>query len=255
MEGYSVKQLAKLAGVSVRTLHLYDQKGLLKPQTRTTAGYRLYGEKELLRLQQILFYKELDFPLKEIKTILSDPFFDLLNALEGHRAALHAREKRIAVLLATIDKTISNLKEGFMLTHEELYEGLSKGQAEKYREEAIHKYGQREVETSENGLRRLGKDGLAGLKKKTEQIRQNLFALIDNDPESALVQEQVALHYQNIRKFWGTQFSEDKQADAYKGLGELYLEDERFTMIEGMPQPNFALFLSTAMSYFSKQLR
>jgi hypothetical protein len=64
MEGYSVKKLAKLAGVSVRTLHLYDRLGLLKPRTRTEARYRLYGETELLRLQQILFYKELDFPCK-----------------------------------------------------------------------------------------------------------------------------------------------------------------------------------------------
>ena len=75
MKGYTVKQLAKVAGISVRTLHHYDVIGLLKPVARTEAGYRLYAEKELLRLQQILFYKELDFPLKEIIEILDNPDF------------------------------------------------------------------------------------------------------------------------------------------------------------------------------------
>ena len=77
---YSVKQLARLAGVSVRTLHVYDEMELLVPRDRSDAGYRYYGEAELLRLQQILFYKELDFPLKQIGEILDDPDFDLVAA-------------------------------------------------------------------------------------------------------------------------------------------------------------------------------
>ena len=92
MDNYSVKKLSQLAGVSVRTLHLYDKMGLLKPSVRTEARYRLYGEKELLRLQQILFYRELDIPLKDIQTILDDPEFDLLKALEAHKKALLARK-------------------------------------------------------------------------------------------------------------------------------------------------------------------
>ena len=98
---YSVKQLAQLAGISVRTLHLYDQLGLLKPNIRTVARYRLYGEKELLRLQQILFYKELDFPLQEIGKILDDPDFDLVEALLSHKNALEIRRDRIGTLLTT----------------------------------------------------------------------------------------------------------------------------------------------------------
>ena len=78
MENYSVKKLSDLAGVSVRTLHLYDEIGLLKPSVRTSAGYRLYGERELLRLQQVLFYKELDFSLQEIAAILDHPEFDVV---------------------------------------------------------------------------------------------------------------------------------------------------------------------------------
>src|ERR1700712_3237780 len=97
-DNYSVKQLAKLAGVSVRTLHLYDQLGLLKPSVRTESRYRRYGEKELLRLQQILFYKVLDFPLKEIAPILDDPDFDLIKAFEGHRQLLTKKRDHLATL-------------------------------------------------------------------------------------------------------------------------------------------------------------
>jgi DNA-binding transcriptional MerR regulator len=157
MEGYSVKQLAKLASVGVHTLYLYDENGLLKPTTRNPAGYRLYGEKELSRLQQILFYKELDFPLQDIKSILDSPSFDLIKALKEHKAALTSRKSRITILIATINKTISNLKGGTMLIVEELYEGLPKEQAEAYKKEAIKKYGKKQVENSENSLGTLGK--------------------------------------------------------------------------------------------------
>jgi DNA-binding transcriptional MerR regulator len=85
---YTVSQLANLAGVSIRTLHHYDYIGLLEPPARTTAGYRLYGETELLRLQQILFFKELDLPLSEVRSILDDPGFDQVQALQEHRRML-----------------------------------------------------------------------------------------------------------------------------------------------------------------------
>ena len=91
MKQYGVKELSDLSGVTVRTLHHYDKIGLLKPLNRTEAGYRFYGEEELLRLQQILFYKELDFSLKEIADLLDDPDFELIQALQSHRSELEAR--------------------------------------------------------------------------------------------------------------------------------------------------------------------
>ena len=252
MVRYSVKQLAKLAGVSVRTLHLYDQLGLLKPSTRTEARYRLYGEKELLRLQQILFYKELDFPLQEIAAILDDPEFDLLSALSNHKKALNARRERMATLMVTIDKTINHLKTGgTMLKPEELYEGLPKETAEAYRKEAIKKYGKKAIEDSENQLRKLSKEQLAQLRKEQLEISAKFATLIHEDHTSEKVQREVARHYEITRKFWGTHSSADTQAEAYSGLGQLYVTDERFTMIDGKPQPEFALFLSKAMSYFA----
>lgn len=250
MTQYSVKKLAKLAGVSVRTLHLYDQMGLLKPSARTEAKYRLYGEKELLRLQQILFYKELDFPLQAIAQLLNNPQFDLFQALESHKIALQQRRDRISTLLVTIDKTMLHLKGKTMLTHQELYEGLPKEKGEAYRQGAIDKYGKKEVEHAENHLLNLGKAGFEQLKVEQLTIAQQLVALLNEDPTSPIVQEQVARHYANIRQFWGTVNSSDKQAEAYKGLGQLYVSDERFTMVNGQPNPEFALFLSKAMSHF-----
>lgn len=251
MKQYSVKQLAKLAGVSVRTLHLYDQNGLLKPAIRTEARYRMYGEAELLRLQQILFYKELDFSLQAIQDILNDPHFDLIQALESHKQALHSRQERIQTLVATIDTTIHRLKTKQMLSHEELYEGLPKETASTYRNEAITKYGAETVETSEKHLRSLGKEGFQQLKAEMEDIAGKLTAMMQEDPHSAIVQQQIARHYHNIRGFWGTVQSPDLQAEAYAGLGDLYVADERFTMVDGKANPEYAQFLQKAMQYFA----
>lgn len=251
MRQYSVNHLAKLAGVSVRTLHHYDRLGLLKPSIRTEAKYRLYGSNELIRLQQILFYKELDFSLSEILGILEDPEFNMVTALESHKLALQARQFRLSTLLATIDKTISTLKgERVMLTNEELYEGFPKGQA--YRQEAITKYGDEEVEASEQNLRQQGKAGFEQLKADQKDISQVLAGLVNQDPTSPVVQQQIARHYANIRGFWGEELCQSKNmAKAYKGLAKLYIDDPRFTSQNGRQNPEYATFLNKAIVYFA----
>lgn len=236
-----------MAGVSVRTLHLYDRMGLLKPSVRTEARYRLYGEKELLRLQQILFYKELDMPLSEIKQILDQPDFDTVTALESHRAALKIRLSQMMRMMDTVNKTIFNLKEGKMLNHEELYEGLPKDQAEAYRNEAIEKWGKDVVEKSELQLRKMTRDELEKLKEDFMTVNRQLAALKDSGPESPAVQELVAQHYRFIARFWGTK----PDAEAYTGLGDLYVQDGRYTMKDGKPDQAFAEFLRKAMAYFA----
>ena len=253
MKTYSVNQLAKLAGVSIRTLHLYDELGLLKPSIRTEAKYRLYGEAALFRLQQILFYKELNFPLKQIAAILDDPDFDLLSALTSHKTALKLRQTRIHTLLDTIDKTIHNLKKGgTMLDPEELYRGMPKETVTKFREQIIEKYGSGAITKSENYLHKLTKEEIKKLKVEAAEIGAILFKLRNEDPTSDTVQKEIVHHYEVIRKFWGTANSSDTQAEAYAGLGELYLGDERYTLIDGKAQPEYALFLSKAMRYFAK---
>ncbi len=248
---YSVKRLSRLAGVSVRTLHLYDECGLLKPASRTDAGYRQYGEQELLRLQQILFYKELDFSLKDIAALLDDPEFDLRKALEGHRTALLERRNRLNILLNTIDKTIAHLNHQTMSGFEELYEGLPKEQAEAWRGEAIARWGEEAVLRSERSLQELSKTDLERLKQEQATILQQLQALCGTDPGSEAVQEQVARHYANIRSFWGVTDPTDLRADTYRGLADLYVTDDRYITAAGRPDTGFARFLREAMVCFA----
>src|SRR4051812_41599275 len=107
---YTVKQVARMSGVSVRTLHFYDETGLLKPAYQRANGYRFYEERQLLNLQQILFYRGLGFELKEIKRVLNEADFDKVAALHSHREILEATLSRTRTLLETIDKTIGHLK-------------------------------------------------------------------------------------------------------------------------------------------------
>jgi len=251
---YSVKQLAKLAGVTVKTLHLYDKKGILKPAERTGARYRLYKEPELLRLQQILFYRELDFPLKQIKDIVDDSGFDLIKALEGHKTLLKVKQDRISTLMKTLDQTIHSLKNKTMLNLDDLYEGLSKEQARSYRNQAISSYGKEAVSLAENHLKSLSKEDMQALVAKQKELGKALYGLKHLDPASESVQVLVQLHYQNTRKLWGTYQAVDKQAEAYKGLGQLYLTDERFTNENGASDENFRVFISEAMTVYSESL-
>jgi DNA-binding transcriptional MerR regulator len=251
MKKYTVAGLAKLAGVTVRTLHVYDQIGLLKPAIRSEAGYRYYSEPELLRLQQILFFKEMGISLEEIGNILDDPDFDLEEALEGHKQSLERRKEQIETMLNTLTKTIINLKEKNMLKHEELYEGLSKEQAGLYRKEAVAQYGAHAIERAEFSLKNRSKEELAFLKKEQKEIAEHLFSLMGTTPDSKEVQTTIERHYNNIRKFWGTHGDKDPQKEAYMGLADLYLTDERFLQTHGEPQPQLALFIKRAIHFFA----
>ena len=248
---YSVKQLARLAGVSVKTLHVYDKIGLLEPAVRTDARYRIYEERELLRLQQILFYKELDFSLKEIMEIMDDPDFDLIKALEGHKILLQQKKDRIDTLLKTLNNTIHSLKNKTMLNLDELYDGLSHEQALKYRTEAVTAYGEEVVTHAEKHLKSLSKDEMKKLVSQQKELGKALYQLMHESPASVKVQEVVHQHYLNTRKLWGTHNASDKQSAAYKGLGQLYLSDSRYTSEYGTPDPAFATFISEAMSYYA----
>jgi DNA-binding transcriptional MerR regulator len=121
---FTVKQLAAMSGVTVRTLHFYDETALLKPARTRANGYRVYEEPQLLMLQQILFYRELGFELKRIKQILGRPNFEKLDALRSHRQVLQKNAARTRTLIETIDKTIGHLKGTKKMKSEELFEGF-----------------------------------------------------------------------------------------------------------------------------------
>lgn len=244
---YAVKELAKIAGVSVRTLHHYDQIGLLKPSARNTAGYRQYGEKDLLRLQQILFFRELDFPLGEIKKIIDRPGFDLTAALENHRTLLRERAQRLHRLVKTIDKTIQRLSEEKMeMTDEELYEGFSKVQIAEIQREVREKYDPAIVKESQERVRQMSKAQWQAMKKDGDEIPRALAALMDAaaKPNDARVQAVIERHHAWIGQFYTV------TPEMYRGLGQLYVEDARFRANYDKYRPGLADFMRKAMEYY-----
>jgi DNA-binding transcriptional MerR regulator len=249
MKTYTVSQLAGMAGVSVRTLHHYDHIGLLEPLARTAAGYRLYGEKELLRLQQILFFKELDLPLSEVRNILDDPGFDQVRALQAHRRMLESRLERLAQLLKTIDRTIEKLKEDDMtMTDEELYEGFSKEQIERYKREAREMYDPALVEESERRVGKMSKAQWEAIKLEGDEVTRGIAALMDREPGDPEVQALIARHHAWIEHFYPA------SAEVYRGLGQGYASHPDFRAFYDRYRPDLADFMAAAMACYADEV-
>jgi len=245
MHKYSVQQLSNLAGVSVRTLHHYDRIGLLKPAERSEKNYRFYGKAELLRLQQILFYKELDFPLKKIAEILDDPDFDFLKALESHQVELLRRADRMQQLLTTVDKTIHSLKnKKNIMTDKELYEGFSQEEIDAMRNEVKKRWGEKELLEVEERIQKLGKEGWDDHKAKGEEINHLLAELMDFHPSEKQVQQVVAMHFKHLNFYY--KISKER----YENLGKMYVDDERFKANYDKYRDGLSVFLRDAIFVF-----
>lgn len=247
-QSYTVHQLAHLAGVSVRTLHHYDQIGLLHPTARTPVGYRLYARADLLRLQQILFFKELDLPLQEIKAVLDDPGFDTIQALRTHRRMIEQRSQRLSMLLRTIDKTIHTLTEETMtpLTDAELYEGFSQEQIDEYTSEASQRWPDQYAESNRR-VRNMSREQWQAIKQEGDAVTRGLAALMGSDPAGAEVQALVARHYAWVAQFW------TPNAEAYLGLGRMYVEDTRFRANYDKYRVGLADFLCAAIEIYAQK--
>ncbi len=247
MTAYTVKQLAKLAGVSVRTLHHYDHIGLLRPSSRTPAGYRLYQRADLVRLQQILFFKELDFSLAEIRTILDDPDFDEVKALEDHRQLLKQRAARIALLINNIDKTIHRLTENTMpLTDAELYEGFTNAEILEMKQEVQERYDPELIDISNKNVRNMSKTQFQNVKEEGENIASAMAELMDKDVASPEVQVLIARHHALNEQFYPT------SAEMYRGLGQMYTQDDRFRVYYDKYRVGLADFMAAAMTYYAE---
>ncbi len=244
---YTVRKLAEMAGITVRTLHHYDEIGVLSPRTRTAAGYRLYGEADLLRLQQILFFRELGFPLEQIRDIIEDPHFDRVRALERHRAMLELERARLSRLLGTIEKTIAKLTEDNMgITDEELWDGFSQEQIERYKRESREAYGVEVVEESERRAKGMSKGQWQAVKDEGDAVTRGLAALMDRPVDDPEVQALIGRHYRWVCTFW------TPDAEAYKGLGELYTDNPEFTANYDKYAAGLAGFMQEAMRYYAE---
>jgi DNA-binding transcriptional MerR regulator len=242
---YTVHQLAKLAGVSPRTLHYYDQLGLLKPARQQKNGYRLYGQAELLHLQQILFFRELEFPLEDIKRFLQAPDFDRRAALNDQRRLLELKKKRLNNLIKTIDDTLNNHEKIKTMTDQDLYSSFSKEEEERYAAEAKERWGHTEAyRQSQERVAQLGKDGMARVQAEAEQLMAEIAANTQAGPSSEVVQRLIDRHYNHLRNFY------EPSLEMYRGLGQMYVSDPRFTAYYEKYQPGLAAFMCQAIEYY-----
>ncbi|MGI6381482.1 MAG: TipAS antibiotic-recognition domain-containing protein [Anaerolineae bacterium] len=246
MKAYTVGQLASMAGVSVRTLHHYDEIGLLTPTARSESGYRLYGEDDLYRLQQVLLYREMGLPLREIGRILDGPSFDQMRALEQHRENLRRQAARLERLLRTVERTIRKLEgEDMPLDDKELYAGFKEEDVERIKRESRERYGDRAVDDSIKRIKGMGKAGWEALQSEMGAVTCALVPFMDRDPGDAEVQALIARHHAVIEQFY------EAPAERYAGLADLYVSDPDFRAHYDQYREGLADFLSDAMMHYA----
>lgn len=245
---YTVKQLAELAGISARTLRYYHQIGLLSPECFSEAGYRLYGPAQVDRLQQILFYRELGLALEEIASLLDDPDFDRLQALQSHLAALRWQRERLDSLILTVEKTIQHETGGTAMTDIEKFEGfkrqLIQQNEELYGPEIRAKYGNQEIDRSNVRILSLTREEYDAWNALGAEILTGLEQAVraHADPGGEVGKRLAELHRRWLSYAW-VKYS----PAAHKGLAQMYVCDERFTAYYDRNVPGCAAFLRDAI--------
>ncbi|AYY70348.1 MerR family transcriptional regulator [Listeria monocytogenes] len=242
-----IKDLAELTGVSVRTLHHYDKIGLLVPQKDDWNGYRIYSENDVDKLQQILFFKELDFPLKKIKQILDDPFFDKNVALDLQRHLLIEKKQRIETMLATLDQTIRNEKGEITMTNKEKFTGFDFS-TNPYEEEAKKRWGDKVVEKANEKVNNMSEKEKLTLKESFDAEFRHLASVRELAPESEEAQLAMDHFFHYLNDTHGNIYS----LEAFAGLGEMYVADERFTKNIDQFGDGLSHFLKEAMNIYAK---
>lgn len=251
---YAVGELAKLSGVTIRTLHHYDSIGLLKPASVGENGYRLYGREDLLRLQQILFHRELGLSLADIAAVLDAPGFDRLEALRRQRDRLLEETDRFRRLLGTIDRTIAELEGERTMPDIDLYKGFAPEKQAEYEAFIIDKYGEGARARVEAGKRRM-----AAMTPEQMQAHMAELADVEGDLAAALragvaaddpvLDPVLERHHAWVAAAWDG----PPAAKAYAGLGELYAGHPDFAARYEALQPGFAVWLAAAMAGYARR--
>ena len=247
---YTINKLAKLAGVSTRTLRWYDTCGLLKPCRISTNGYRIYGQAQVDRLQQILFYRELGVALSQIGEILSAEDFDGLAALQGHYAELCDRRGRLESLIQNVEKSIRAIKGEIEMKDNEKFEGFKQRLIDEnerlYGDEIREKYSEEAVNRSNAKVKGMTQAQYAEVERLSQALNETLKeAFAQGDPAGALAQKACALHKKWLSFYW-----EDYSKQAHMGLAQMYVDDPRFTAYYDQIAPGCAVFLRDAVGIF-----
>ncbi|WP_169079059.1 MerR family transcriptional regulator [Microcella alkalica] len=241
---WSIQQIARLSGTTSRTLRHYDEQGLLPPTRVGANGYRYYDEAALVRLQRILLLRQLGLGLPAIAELL-DGQTDDVAALTTHRALLEQERDRVERLIATVTTTIERLEGGQELMAEEVFDGFDHTQ---YREEVEQRWGADAYARSDRWWRGLGSEGQAAFREEAGAITTALAAAhaAGASPDAPEVQALMARHYAWVRAGWG---GTAPSAEAFVGLGEMYVADPRFAQHYGGAEG--AAFVRDAMRAYA----
>lgn len=242
---YFIKELASISGISIRTLHHYDAIGLLQPQKSPSNGYRIYRDEEVNRLQKIMFLKELDFKLDEIKMILQGNHYQEL--FDKHRKLLFEKKKRLEKIIEMMEQ----IEGGEQKMAKDIFNTFDMSEIEKYkneyREEVEKKYGEKEVQESIQKTDRYTKDDWKRITEKGNEIFQAIVQLMDRDPSDSSVQQLVHEYRNYITENFYT-----CTLEIFKGLGLMYIDDERFTKNLDKQGEGFAAYLSKAIELYEE---
>lgn len=244
---YTIQRLARLAGVTPRTLRHYNAIGLLAPARVSSNGYRIYGPAEVDRLQEILFFRELDLPLDEIRAILQDPAYRRDEILHRHRAALLERRDRLDRILATLDASLESAKGERQMSDKEKFEGfkqkLIEDNEKKHGKEARVRYGDEAVDRSNRTLASMTEEDHANMQELTNRVISTLLAAFESgDPAGPLAREAADLHRQWLSFYWAGYSKE-----AHRGIVDMYVTDARFTAYYDQHAPGLTAFLRDAV--------
>lgn len=248
---YTVKELAQISGVSVRTLHWYDEVGLLKPAYYGSNGYRYYEEEQLLILQQILFFKELRFELKQIQKVLGRGDFNKMVALSSHREVLKKNLEQTKKLIKTIDKTIEHLKGTTKMKEQEMFSGFSKEQQAEYERQIIERFGETgkaAIEESKQNIKKWSKQDEENFKKEGEEICKELTTLLKQNfkAHEKEVQSIIRKHYLWINKCW------TPTKESYADHGDLIKDSDLRKAFEAY-HPKLPDFIAEAIQIFANK--
>ena len=241
---YSIKEISDLAGVSTRTLRYYDEIHLLPPAKIGQNGYRLYDEQSLLRLQQIMFFRELDVPLKEIAEIIHQPDFDLIGALRKHRQSLKSRAKRLDNLITTLDNTIESLKGARKMAAKEYFEGFDEA---KYAEEVQERWGDsRKTAESLKKWSSYTEDEKNSIKEEGGRITRDMVGEDPNlKPDDPNVQKAIGEYLTYLNTYFYT-----CDAEFLRCLSAMWVEDARFAQVYDGIREGGAKFVREAVQIF-----
>lgn len=242
----TVKCVSDLTGVSVRMLHHYDKIGLLTPAKISDSGYRLYSQKNLMELQQILFFKELDFSLEDIKSIIKSPVFDRKKALSKQKELLILKKDRINNLIKLIDKT---LKGENNMSFEEFNNSEIQRLQEEYSKEVKEKYGETsQYKELKEKTANYSKNEWNDLYSKLNNIFKSFSEIMQNSPDCKEVQDLVA----KLQEFISSNYYYCSD-EMLSNLGQMYVCDDRFRKNIDKIKSGLAEYVNKAIKIYCGQ--